>query len=341
MTNNILLSFIIPVYKVEQYVEECLNSILSQGLNNGSYEIIIVDDGSPDRSGEICEQFAAAHPEVDITIIHQENQGVSGARNHGLEHARGEYVYFIDSDDFLVPDSIPKVLDIAVKNKPDVVCFNVNQGVREVLLQNIAMNTPYETKYSSVMNGDEYIASHNFLATVWWYFTRREYLKRLDISFPVGHNLEDGNFTPIVLLHAQRIKHVNVKVYCYVNNDKSVMRNKSYQKHFDMLPDYVLAAKTILDETENYKSEMCQTTYDRLTGLGWSYTYWGLIKSIRLNKAKDMIKLLKKDNLYPVGKLHEQDYPGKRIKIIRFLINNESICCLLGYLIKPFWGYEK
>lgn len=93
-------SVIVPVYKVEKYLEECVESILAQDYR--PMEIVLVDDGSPDRSGEMCDRYAAEHPDI-IRVIHKENGGLSSARNAGLDAARGEFIAFIDSDDKILP----------------------------------------------------------------------------------------------------------------------------------------------------------------------------------------------------------------------------------------------
>ena len=100
--NSIFVSVIVPVYKVEQYLERCLNSILKQTEKN--IEIILVDDGSPDSCPQLCDEFAAL--DNRIKVVHQKNAGLGMARNSGLEIASGEYVMFVDSDDFIVPDAI-------------------------------------------------------------------------------------------------------------------------------------------------------------------------------------------------------------------------------------------
>ena len=114
---NILLSLIIPVYKVEAFIYQCLNSIFSQITENNSIELIIVNDGSPDNSMSIVEELTKDKPH--ITIVNQQNQGLSVARNTGLSHAKGEYVWFIDSDDWLLPNAIEDVL-----NYIGISCFN-------------------------------------------------------------------------------------------------------------------------------------------------------------------------------------------------------------------------
>ena len=112
-----LLSVIVPVYRVEQYLHKCLDSLVNQTYRD--LEIILVDDGSPDTCGAICDAYAAR--DGRIRVIHQENRGLSGARNTGLDHARGEFVAFVDSDDYLEQDMYAQLMAAAVGESADIV----------------------------------------------------------------------------------------------------------------------------------------------------------------------------------------------------------------------------
>ena len=119
------ISVIVPVYKAERYLERCLDSLLSQ--SHKELEIILIDDGSPDRSGAICDSYAAR--DSRILVIHQENGGPSAARNAGLERVSGEYVTFVDSDDYIEPDYCEYLLSLAVKHGADIVqCGALEEG---------------------------------------------------------------------------------------------------------------------------------------------------------------------------------------------------------------------
>ena len=112
MDTDLLLSIIIPVYKVEKYIKRCLDSIYNQRVEEHCFETIVVNDGSPDNSGAIVRQYMAEH--INCRLINQENQGLSVARNTGLDHAKGEYIWFVDSDDWLTKDSLSIVLDTII-----------------------------------------------------------------------------------------------------------------------------------------------------------------------------------------------------------------------------------
>ena len=118
MENCRLLSIIVPVYKVESYLARCVDSILAQTVSD--FELILVDDGSPDRCGAICDEYAARDPRV--RVIHKENGGLSSARNAGIDIARGQWLGFVDSDDWITPDCYEKLLACAQRQNVKLVC---------------------------------------------------------------------------------------------------------------------------------------------------------------------------------------------------------------------------
>ena len=112
-----MVTAVVPIYNVEKYLPSCVESILAQTYQN--LEIVLVDDGSPDRCGRICDEYA--QKDVRIRVIHKENGGLSSARNAGIEACRSEYITFVDSDDFLVADMIEKLLKAAQNEEADIV----------------------------------------------------------------------------------------------------------------------------------------------------------------------------------------------------------------------------
>lgn len=117
--NEVLLSFIIPVYNVEEYLEECLDSLILQDISCDDYEIICVDDGSTDKSGKILDAYAEKNE--NIVVVHKENGGVSSARNCGIDIAKGQYIWFVDADDFIRRNALSKIKSLILENKYDVI----------------------------------------------------------------------------------------------------------------------------------------------------------------------------------------------------------------------------
>ena len=134
MLSLILVSVIVPVYKVEFYLSECIESILKQTYQN--LEIILVDDGSPDDCGSICDKYA--QQDKRIKVFHKNNEGLSEARNYGIERATGDYLSFVDSDDWIEPDMFETLVSVVVVNDSDIVCcgyYREYNGYKETILK--------------------------------------------------------------------------------------------------------------------------------------------------------------------------------------------------------------
>lgn len=197
------LSVIVPVYNVECYLHECIDSVLRQDFTD--FELILVDDGSPDRCGEICDDYAARDRRV--RVIHQSNGGLSAARNAGLEMASGDYIAFIDSDDFVAPDFFSRAIQ-ALEGHPDADLVEMpvilHYGAKE------------ETLYQSPVRG--YIEGADNIFTSW--VRHQGYLHTYScnkicrrslfhqLRFPVGHVFEDSYITPRLLQQCRCVCHL-------------------------------------------------------------------------------------------------------------------------------------
>lgn len=174
-----LLSTVVPVYNTARYLRATLDSLLNQGLEPGEWEMILVDDGSTDGSGQICADYASAHPDV-IRVISQSNRGNSAARNRGLEEARGEYVHFMDSDDLLAPDTYRFLSDFAGE-EADYIGFNLTI-VREGEMYEFNPDTGHPER----MSGREVLASRRGTSYSTTGLFRRSYLHGAGLRFEEG-----------------------------------------------------------------------------------------------------------------------------------------------------------
>ncbi len=206
-----MLSIIIPVYNVEKYLERCIKSVLKQDMND--YEIILVDDGATDRSGDICDKIAAAS--TNIKVIHKSNGGLSDARNVGLSNSKGDYVMFVDSDDTLRPNVIKKLYDTANANDLDVLSFAVDwiqDGVSHIV-------NSLNIESGKLYTGKEFLASElasgKFKAMAPKKIYSTKLLKGNNINFKKGIYHEDEQWTPRVLLAAKRVMQIDDIVYEY------------------------------------------------------------------------------------------------------------------------------
>lgn len=221
---NPLISYIVPVYGTEDYIVDCVKSIKKQGIE--SYEIILVDDGSPDASPAICDRLG----EMDscIQVIHQINQGLSAARNAGLAAARGEWILFVDSDDTLVRGSVKKVLEKAEDCSVDVVIFsfrNMNEdgtlffdNRNERRLPEIGIICTHELM--------KCLANESISSYAWRYVARRQLYCKKHVQFPVGKYFEDVATTYKIFLSASRAVVLHDVVVNYRTREGSILNSR-------------------------------------------------------------------------------------------------------------------
>ncbi|WP_281863137.1 glycosyltransferase [Planomicrobium okeanokoites] len=229
---NTTVSIIVPIYKVEKYLKKCLDSLINQTYR--AIEILLINDGSPDNSADICEEYALK--DSRIRVYHKENGGLSDARNFGIELAKGEYTLFVDSDDFIELDAIEKLYLHAKEKELDIVCGDVNRLTlnKEDLKYDVTKifggTAPYK-----VFTGEEYLAEciklKKYSVAVWTRMYRTSLIKENKIYFKVGLLHEDENWTPRILLAAKKVGYYNVPIYNYFIRDGSITQVKNKQKH--------------------------------------------------------------------------------------------------------------
>ena len=206
------LSIIVPVYNVEKYVRPCIESIFRQGIDESRFEVIIVNDGTLDRSMEVIDDIVKSHS--NITVINQENQSLSVARNVGITAAKGEYILMPDSDDLLVENSLLPLLDKAVESKADLVVADFI-AIEDKDMPNFKGVVQKEFTVQE-MTGQQFMVKldpHYFY--VWRTLYRRGFLITNHISFIRGINYQDVPFTHRCYLKAQRCLKASWLLYIY------------------------------------------------------------------------------------------------------------------------------
>lgn len=226
-----LISVIIPVYNVEKYLKRCLDSIIKQTYKK--LEIILVDDGSTDNSGKICDEYAKK--DERIIVIHKANGGLSDARNKGIEIAKGKYIGFVDSDDWISDKMYETLYSNAIKYDADISCCefirtkDFNEKVDEKKYDNI----------KKAYNQDEYIKIFFKIGTQQCVYYAWNKLYKRDIIqnnlYPIGLTSEDVQGTFKTLIKSNKIVSVNYPYYYYFINDNSITGKKFAEKDFDLL----------------------------------------------------------------------------------------------------------
>jgi len=230
-----IVSIIVPIYNVERYLHKCVDSLLSQDLPSSEYEIILVDDGSPDNCPQICDEYATAHK--NICVIHQKNAGLSAARNSGFKIAQGEYICFLDSDDYWIPNVLSTILDQIENQHLDVLRYNY-QNVREdgSIFEPFKNVKPYFDYSSEVVDGETFLNDRlGFACYACQFLIRRELL--VGCTFTPGIYFEDTDWTPRMLLTAKRVASTELVVYHYLWREGSITLPTSPEKKQKILDD--------------------------------------------------------------------------------------------------------
>ena len=211
--DKIILSIIVPIYKVERYLKKCVDSLLNQDIDN--YEIILVDDGSTDSCPQICEEYAAQYN--NVRVVHRENGGLSAARNSGIEVAKGAYLMFVDSDDFIEPNVLGALMEQVERDNLDVLRYKHQYVDANGCPYNPYKSDPYgRHNYSAEVADGVTFLNTRFGTTcyAWAFVVRRELFE--DCIFTPGIYFEDTDWTPRMLIKAKRVASTDRIVYNYL-----------------------------------------------------------------------------------------------------------------------------
>ena len=329
-----LISFIIPIYNVSPYLRKCLDSVNSQGLAEDDYEVIMVNDGSTDSSPEICREYALNYK--NFRLINQDNSGLSAARNSGLSKALGQYVFFVDSDDYLVDGSIAAVLTL-LGNKLfeyDVVRFYSSyQGEKLSLGDSLKIELKccghdYLKRYKGSMPG-----------FCWLYLISRSFLEQHNLYFK-QYIIEDIPFTYSLFLSNPRVVSVNQHVYTYVLRSGNLTSKLSKEHCMKLLSDYIDTSTFLLEKADRYGDEyLRQAILFSLRSKSYLYSR-SLSASMNYEQFVAFKNKVESVQLYPFH------YSNRRIeKVLNFIFHYFPIYKLSSiayiYLGQPFISHRR
>lgn len=232
------LSIVVPVYRVAATLRRCVASIVEQGMDE--YELILIDDGSPDDSPLICDELAAVNSR--IMVVHQPNGGLSAARNTGLKRATGDYVTFVDSDDYVAPHTfVPLLCELGQVPDIDILEYPVSwhHGAADERQIDFGCNT-FTDMNDYWLRGRAYEHS---------YACNKIYRRTLfqNVRFPVGRVFEDVATLPKLLEHAKKVVTIRMGLYCYCMNQKGITSSASGNELAMLLDSHVLLMTTYQD----------------------------------------------------------------------------------------------
>lgn len=244
---NKILSIIIPVYNAEQYLEECLDSILN--INRKDIEIIIINDGSKDNSAEILKKY---ENEKMISIIHKENEGVAVARNMGIEKARGQYITFVDADDLIIHENVDAWLDDLEKNEAvDIVIYNYDDiNERSESIKHIDMVSDIH----SIVDIEKAFVLGYYFNTCWGKIYRTSLIKEKKILFPTDMKIgEDMLWFGRVLSFIKTYRCYSYSIYGYRQNSNGAMSQLRLQLGQDRIAEFgreILLKESIIENNQ-------------------------------------------------------------------------------------------
>lgn len=227
-------SFIVPVYNTEKYLKKCLDSLVNQTYKD--FEIIVVNDGSTDKSSSIFSKYQKKYK--NIIVINKENEGLSMARNRGVQKSSGKYIIFVDSDDY-VSNKLLEEVDKKIDDS-DILRFQIATEDEEYT----KINEYHEEGFESMCGYDafKYLSSYHFVEPAWCYVIRKNYYIENKFSFKKGVYHEDFGLIPYVIYKARKVKSIDFIGYYYIQRNGSIMNNNDYKKTvkkaFDMLEQY-------------------------------------------------------------------------------------------------------
>lgn len=295
--SNIKLSFIVPVYNVAPYLRMCVSSLLSQDFKD--FEIILVDDGSADSCPEICDDYTRMFD--NIQVIHQENRGLSAARNAGLAIARGEYICFVDSDDYWQQNVLFNLMTQIERDNLDVLRFkyqNVNESgdVFNPYKHDHRLDNDYS---SEPIDGVSFLNSRmNTQCYAVMFIVRRELLK--DCLFTPGIYFEDTDWTPRMLCRAKRVASTETVVYNYLMREGSITNAVNRSKQKKVLDDKMRLVKTLQSQAKELASDGKDSRWFARMIADTVISIIGILSTQFFDERKEYLAELKKLNIYPI-----------------------------------------
>lgn len=315
------LSIIIPMFNVAQYLEKCIGSVYTQEINEEEFEIIVVDDESPDNSLAVAKTLTK--DKKNVTIISQKNKGLGGARNTGIQHATGTYLLFLDSDDWYLPDTVQKLLQKAMQLDLEILEFGA-QGI------DIDGKIEYTVSISSsqIFNGVDYYNSVRYSNSACNKLYKRDFLKKNNLFFLERIFIEDFEFNTRVFAKAERVYATDYLVAQFLQSPNSITRNTNVSQKEKIINDMV----TVLEQIKGAYQEYESSTDRRL------HSYFK--ERIGFIVATLFYQLLKNKATYREIKNIRQELIEKKLFYIDHVIFQNNKDWFRKVMLKNMWTFQ-
>ena len=292
------------MYNAEKYIGICLDSILDSNLLKEEYEIVIVNDGSQDKSSEIAQDYASRYS--NVTYLTQENQGQSTARNYGIKTCQGEYVWCVDADDKLISAQLPKLIDALDEYENlDILAVQLQNVTEEGKYLDIECTQPL-VEHNRIISGVEAVISGYIPSSICALIVRRELFVENDIFFVKGITHQDVELTYRLMPHAKFVMFSNIIPYLYIYHPNSTSKSLIPEKKIKYIKDDIYIIKSFQKLALSYKQDnllLYKVIYNQSQNVLFSLVY-SLYKNKKtwcnmgINTA--VVAELKKEKLYPI-----------------------------------------
>lgn len=336
------LSIIIPLYNAEKYIKRCIQSIYAQNLNSNNFEVLVINDESSDEGPEIVNRLIKQHP--NLFLFHQKNQGPGVARNKGREKSKGNYIYYLDADDYLSPNGFTGLVDKMKERKLQVLGFSSTIARPEKDLVSITDND--KKQLEPVMSGYEFLAKYRYRNEVWWYIIEKDYLNQIDLSFDNSRMMEDIRFTMELFLKAQRVAFLPIKIHHYFEHPDSILHTTEKVHFNNLIKDFrrtVKEFKPIIARLNTNSTQHINVLH-KLKARQESFVFFTIIRFLKSDLAyselNNILSEAKSCNAYPFKYFPNHEYPGRVYKILTFMFNNPILLKIIFTLYRGFKGLK-
>ena len=322
---EVKLSVIVPLYNSAAWLPKCLDSLLCQDLDALEYEIICVDDGSPDHSKDLAASYSVAHP--NVKVVSQPNQGTAGARNTGMRYAVGKYLCFVDPDDYVEKNVYGGLVKRMEEKDLDMLRFNyriVDEQYREMEKSEMENKFDYS---SQLMTGTDFLAKRlDISCYVWAYMYRASLIKDNGIWCLQGEYIDDSPWLPQVCMKANRVDLTDQRIYYYYQRSEGLVRATSPEAMVKKTDGVHSLISTLQRQLNDVKDAGVRQWYESMI----AFSVTSLLSMVALSRyqdAKVTIKSLKSMGVFPLHPIPWIPSASKKASIIN--LSPHLFCWLL------------
>jgi len=320
------LSILIPMYNAKNYIGNCIESLVNQDISEYDYEIIIIDDGSKDNSVDIVNGLVKQYK--NISLHKEPNAGAYATRNKLLKLAKGDYIYNLDADDYIVRNCLGTLLNIAESKQLDIIGFDT---VETSSLDKLDLPMSIESKGAKFSTGKEFINGHvHFRCEIWWYFIKRDFMLEHNMSFNKNEYNADVMFTLEALLKTNKVGYLPVSLHRYVQTQDSLMRSKNLDitlKRIEYIQMMIGNSSQLINKLK--KDSNSDVLVKNISYRRDVFTFFNILNMFRnpfsLDYVKAIIKSFKATGAYPINNFNNYKYTSLRYRILLTVVNSETL----------------